>query len=573
MEEINNINNLENKPKQTNYRFFWITLILVIALVVEIGVFGNLNFEKESLISTDDNEFTINSLPEILRSAVEISVYDVNKLEVDNGKFGKVTLEYSKDDNCWKKGSYNAKSGFVETCVSSDNTFGKYDVFGIYNGYAYILANKNEDFVYILLKDEDLMDGLGNFMNGTFTEQDDSGVYKSNSLNITFTIPSGWREINLEELSYLPEFFSEPKLILENEEKSCVIISNTILDRNGNIKLKQTGSGENITDGPERWFAPENNIPAYVNLFDEPVRQGQVYVTLYKNPREKIEGEFKEVKGFYLYDKDGQTVNNDCEKDIETVVLTKKDYYERIALSNFSQGVLRIVRTFLYQDTHKTQSHMLFTPKNTEDNFLVEIMPSGVTGLEKNIIYGSKIYFVANDWEDSSSIKYFDVENEQIGVIEDTEGKYGYVSSIMPVGKDLYYIAGSDEFGHCLDLPKDECLKASLYKYNFDEDSVEMLAEDIKGANILGIDEEGDIYFSLSWGDAGAWFATVYKYNNGDVEVYRTYTDASQIKEYEGFISSLNNIKGYQSILLENGKLLPGPEINDYSKDNYFFVD
>lgn len=572
MEEINDINNLENKPKQTNSRFFWITLILVIALIVGVGVFGNLNPEKERLMSTDDNEFTIDSLPEILRSGVEISVYDVNKLEVDNGKFGKVTLEYSEDNDCWKKGSYNAKTGFVETCISSDNTFRKYDVFGIYNGYAYILAIKNEGFVYVSLQDENLMDDLNYFFNNTSVNQDDEGVYKSNSLNITFTIPSGWREINLKELSYLPEFFSEPKLILENEEKSCVIISNTILDRNGNIKLKQTGSGENITDGPERWFAPEDNIPTYVNLFEEPVRQGQVYVTLYKKPREKIEAEFKEVKGFYLYDKDGQTVNNDCEKDIETVVLTKKDYYEKIALSNFSQGVLRIVRTFLYQDTHKTQSHMLFTPQNTEDNFLVEIMPSGVTGLGNNIIYDSKIYFVANDWEDGSSIKYFDVKNEQIGVIEDTEGKYGHISSIMPVGRDLYYIAGPDEFGYCLDLPKDKCLKASLYKYNLDEGEVETLATNIKGANILGTDERGNLYFSLSWGDAGAWFATVYKYD-GDVEEYRTYTDASQINEYERFVSSLNNIKGYQSILLENGKLLPGPDISEYSKNNYFFID
>ena len=48
---------------------------------------------------------------------------------------------------------------------------------------------------------------------------DTDGKYISNSLNIEFTIPAGWKEVRLDELSYFPQYFSEPKIIIKNEEK------------------------------------------------------------------------------------------------------------------------------------------------------------------------------------------------------------------------------------------------------------------------------------------------------------------------------------------------------------------
>jgi hypothetical protein len=243
---------------------------------------------------------------------------------------------------------------------------------------------------------------------------------------------------------------------------------------------------------------------------------------------------------------------------------------ETITLNNNSDGILRIERTFEYEESHKTQSKLVFTPNNSKSSFLVSIMPPGVTGLENNIVYDNKIYFVSND--NMASIKYFDLSSGKFETVEETIGKNAYISSINLMNGDLYYIAGSKEFAYCLDFPKDKCLNASLYKYNFNDDKVELLVENIKGSNILGADKKDVLYFSLSWGDAGAWFSKVYKYNNSKAELYKEYSEVDEV-QYNSFINSLENRnKGYQSILLKNGNLLPGPSISEYSKNNYFFV-
>jgi len=382
--------------------------------------------------------------------------------------------------------------------------------------------------------------------------------YKSNSLNIQFTLPSGWKEIKSDELAYIPEFFSNPKLILKNEQKSCIVVAYTPFRQ---IGITQTGWADDINDGPERWFAPTANIPSYVNIYQAPVRKGVLMVTDFKNPRQKINGEFVEYGSFYLYDKNGQTVNDECEQDIKTIVTTNKSYYEKYTINNSSEGILRF-----------NGADLLFIPKNTNDNFLIITMPSRVSIQDNIIISGKKIYFVVND-ESSATIKYYDISTNKIDTVLGTVGKHGYISSMSLISDNIIYIAGSKEFGYCLDLPKDKCLTASLYKYNFNEDKVELLAENIKGSNILGADESGSIYFSLSWGDAGAWFATIYKYKNGNIEQYKNYSDTSQIEEYEKFIISLNKVSGYQSIILKNGELFPGPEISRYSKNNYLFIN
>lgn len=413
------------------------------------------------------------------------------------------------------------------------------------------------------------------------TEKDvNSSEYTSNSLNIKFTLPPNWKEITLDELSYLPEFFSEPKIILENNKKSCVVLGYVNFHKD-DYDFQQTSNTERmkefgLMDGglvSGKWFALSDAIPLYMNLYQQPKSVGKLIITEYKEPREKIDGEFKQANGFYLYDINNSKVSDDCENDFFIIATTKDWYYKPITLNNSSKGILRIARTFLYQDTHKTQSHILFSPENTEDNFLVEIMPPGAGGLGNTIIYNNKIYFIAGDYEKGASVQYYNIENGEFGAVEDTVGKYAYILSSLPIDKDLYYITASDEYARCLDMPRADCPKLSLYKYNFDKDSVELISEEIRGSSILGTDNKGNLYFATSWGDAGVWFATIYKYEDGITETYKEYSDVTQIEEYKNFVSTLNTMRGYQSILLENGKLLPGPEISEYSKNNYFFID
>lgn len=267
---------------------------------------------------------------------------------------------------------------------------------------------------------------------------------------------------------------------------------------------------------------------------------------------------------------------NEIEEFVKESVVENKEAkenfnIEQITLNTHSSGVLKIKRTFDYEESHNTWAKLTFIPDNTENSLLVSVMPPGVTGLENNIIYDNKIYFISND--NIAKIKYFNISDNEFRTVNETVKGDGYISSFFPTSEAFYYIAGPIEFGYCLDLPKDKCLNANLYKYDFDKDKVEVLAKDIKGSYVLGHDSNDSIYFSSSWADAGGWFATVYKYEDGKVEVYKSYSDASQFEEYENFISSLDGLEGHQSILLENGKLSPGPEISDHSKNNYFFID
>lgn len=243
----------------------------------------------------------------------------------------------------------------------------------------------------------------------------------------------------------------------------------------------------------------------------------------------------------------------------------------QITLENKSSGLLKIERTFDYQESHNTSAKLTFTPSDSNKISLVSVMPPGVSGLENVIIFDNKIYFISED--EKPSLKYFDITDSKFKVANENIGAEGYISSFVPINNEIYYISGSKQFGFCLNLPKDKCLIANLYKYNFEKDKIELLAKDIKGSNILGIDKIGNLYFSLAWGDAGAWFAKIYKYKDGQVEFHKEYTDASQIDEYEKFISSLDTMQGYQSIILENGKLSPGPDISENSKNKYFFFN
>jgi hypothetical protein len=87
---------------------------------------------------------------------IDVKYYDNNfKLEIDHGKYGKVTLSYSISEDCWILGQYNAKSGFVESCRQSEKTPEGNDLFEVHSGYSYIIARALDSFVVLQLIGDD----------------------------------------------------------------------------------------------------------------------------------------------------------------------------------------------------------------------------------------------------------------------------------------------------------------------------------------------------------------------------------------------------------------------------------
>jgi hypothetical protein len=68
--------------------------------------------------------------------------------EVSNGKFGKYTLRFSKENNCWMVGEANGKSIFGESCKQPVRYVGTKPIFSIFDGVAYALVNSDTSFVY-----------------------------------------------------------------------------------------------------------------------------------------------------------------------------------------------------------------------------------------------------------------------------------------------------------------------------------------------------------------------------------------------------------------------------------------
>lgn len=102
---------------------------------------------------------------------IEARYFDnLNVFEIDNGKFGKVTLTYSASKECWLLGQDNAKSGFVENCVEPAKTNRGDSIFQIHNGYGYIIPKSYYSFALITLIGDD-KDSLEEIVKGDYLFQ------------------------------------------------------------------------------------------------------------------------------------------------------------------------------------------------------------------------------------------------------------------------------------------------------------------------------------------------------------------------------------------------------------------
>jgi len=68
--------------------------------------------------------------------------------EISNGKFGKYTLRFSNEDNCWMVGESNAKSPFGESCREPLKYFNSKPIFSVFSENAFVLVNSETSFVY-----------------------------------------------------------------------------------------------------------------------------------------------------------------------------------------------------------------------------------------------------------------------------------------------------------------------------------------------------------------------------------------------------------------------------------------
>ena len=357
----------------------------------------------------------------------------------------------------------------------------------------------------------------------------DGGRFESNVANLRGQLPQGWRIVERNAPPPL-EGFDYVSMALAQEGGTCAIIGTTPSGRNLDA-YKQISFAERLYkddwqwDGS--WFAPKSTYGDYEFAGD--VRQ---YL-----PGE-MRRSYNTRDAFVLFDVNGQSVADDCSKDLDTLLLSLEDHYQPIRLSPASHGRITVER-----------ERILYSPDGYDTHFEVLKLPTGtyayggsVAAIENMLYAPWAEYSSASEQFLRSALLRLDLFAGTVGVVPGTEEVDSFISSVYPLDGDIYYLRGDAILARCLD-GYGTCL-ANLYKTPATGGEQVLLVGSVYGRNIIGFSkDEQALYLSDSTGDAGCVSMRYGRYVNGKEERFETRSGCVEGEDYANAASLRDDIQ------------------------------
>lgn len=397
------------------------------------------------------------------------------------------------------------------------------------------------------------------------------GTYTSNYENLTFKVPVGWRPLSLASTT-LPKGVQEVWFLIEEPISGCVIAG-------GDFEYelfethKQVSFADRIFSNTYQfdgsWYVPIDGSPdSLVDVFSGDSRlyqEGEIRVSVnLSNPL------------FMLWQKDGTSVQDECNTALNELLATVEPYYEQRIITQETEGYLSItesLRLSLY--TGETYNTML--------------LPEGIAPYGTFLVYKNKIFSLrqaspyAENQKSFSEVVSIDPVASSVTPVQGTYTDGTFISSLYIHNDILYFIRGDREYGSCLSGYA-ECF-GNLYGVAVAGGEPKLLVERIKGDTIIGYSQVDDaLYFRYGRGDAGCGSVTYIKVDlrtNMQFEVGKAggcyNEDGTGMEEYEALIASVSakllKTKTTSLINIDKGALKPTEEEIDDSYNSFIFVE
>jgi len=373
---------------------------------------------------------------------------------------------------------------------------------------------------------------FSDILPGVATQEIKDSRFISNTENITFTLPEGWRR-----LDDAPEYFpkgSDGKVLysLGKEGTSCTIVYASMSERAG---FDQVSFGNRVFSRDwqfdSNWFLPfeEGRDVAFSGSERQYLRSEFRFTSLNR----------RDNRAFILLNQNQDPVSDVCNDEMNRLLETVEYYYEDIALDNESEGLLWTIKEFS-NSKDRERIMVLFTPQGSSENYRVGTLPDASN--DEFIAANNKLYYLSYSDDPTqyrSNFSFFNPLAGTSGVVDGTDFINSYVSSLYVQGGNTYYLvvpADNPDTLDCVLLDLSKCMgDKSLYRVDFSEGSKPILvAENIHAERILGYDsEENAFYLSAGYGDAGCAVVNYWKHHDNKEDFLGHYSACADLETAE----------------------------------------
>ncbi len=403
------------------------------------------------------------------------------------------------------------------------------------------------------------------------TKQAERKEFKSNTVNIQFMVPVGW---GVDSSKTVPLSFNikESTLVLKKNDSMCTIVVASV--DSGFYKLKkQISFADRITNGygqfDGNWYLVSGSSSDPYS-FSNNVRQ-------YLSGEFRVTSDNKSQQVFILFMSNGASVPDECNSDLNSLLMSLNEYYETMQLTSSSTGTLTL-----------QQGRLVYVDSVTGEKRKTVDLPSGVYMGQTFVLYNT-LYFVSNRYtfnkaenrpDYSSALYSIDLFSGKVTEIPGSAGTDSYISSLYIQDATAFYLAGTSSLDLCLN--KSAPCAAKLYSLPLTGGSSTFVAHSSLGGSILGyLKDENTFYVNQRWGDGGCSNVFLNKIVNGiEEEVGRLGQCGDEVETpsekaiQEKMNTNLKKIKSSptasKAISVTNGILAPSDNADTNYKFFYF---
>lgn len=382
--------------------------------------------------------------------------------------------------------------------------------------------------------------------------------YYSNRINVSFSLPPGWREIQMAD-SELPLGVRDIAVALYNSTMNCVIAAGTFDQRAADyVQTSFGGRVESaVTQFDGSWFT--NQAYHEENIFFSDQR------------RQFLAQELRhtynlDTADFVLWERSGASVPQSCDSDFVSLLQSIEHHYLPIELEVYDVG--DITTRTLISPNELRSAKLLFT--DTIDGNTYELADISAHGsVSRVFVVGTRLYFDGVQRDDlgaavlpgERTFSVFNTESNQLEFIErPAVDQNPLVASTYVTADSLYYLSGPTSSLPCVDGPQQGC-ELQLYRLPLaDPSAYELLATSTAATYIIGYAKDQEALFLQSgYGDAGCVWSTIYVHANKFTHTAATYggcVGEAGYAEYEremmGLMRQVNDVTA-RAVRFERG--------------------